>query len=177
MHLLLPLLLSEESLSKFIEPYTIFLMFKSLPTSGKIALAFCGGVAAVLLVQNDTAPYRAQLAAEEEQKAEQQEEKKTERRQRTRKRSTEKVESAAPAVPQKPAGWECDVSSDCPGYSTICNDRNKCEQLKDVVCTCSQPDVVQCADTSERARHTFCAKGCVQVLDENKKATGATCRE
>lgn len=58
----------------------------------------------------------------------------------------------------------CKADRECAGTNVICLEQ-VCTPLQNAVCTCSQPQVLQCADSKERARHTFCENGCKVTLD------------
>ena len=61
-------------------------------------------------------------------------------------------------------GAACKADRNCKGTTTIC-ENNICTLLEAAVCTCSQPQVLQCADSKNKARHTFCENGCKITLD------------
>lgn len=61
-------------------------------------------------------------------------------------------------------GAVCKADRNCRGTTTIC-ENNICTLLEKAVCTCSQPQVLQCADVDSKARHTFCENGCKITLD------------
>ena len=147
--------------------YTFHYTLRTVPSQNtKLALAFCGGVVAWMVIQNGidanqpkqaasvvTVPTPTQAPAPaEEQSAPQ-----------SSQRQFPPEHLLTPpqrGQQQRPAGWECDLDDHCPGIDTICNANRKCERLRDVTCTCTQVNVLQCADAQQRARHTRCPNGC-----------------
>lgn len=64
----------------------------------------------------------------------------------------------------------CSTNADCPGKASIC--RNAvCIELKDPRCHCSENKTMTCVDALERAKNTYCEKGC------QGNATSGSCIE
>ena len=105
-----------------------------------VILAFFVGGAAVLIYQASPLSYKAQVSDIP---------------------SNESVqETMATSVSVNDAGKKCAKDDDCAGATMICNNQGLCEPLVNPVCRCSQPLVLECADMSGQARHTFCEGGC-----------------
>lgn len=64
----------------------------------------------------------------------------------------------------------CTENTDCPLPTTYCNKDGRCAELSNPVCDCSQPLVLRCKESSDRARFMFCPVGCVTTSD------GAICQ-
>lgn len=110
----------------------------------------------------------------EEQKETKTSSKKKSSKKKTSTKSTKKKSSSNKA--QLLSDDECRTNDECVGVTTVCNAQNRCQQLKAVHCTCSQENVLQCADPTERAKHTFCPKGCEERYSELTKQVEARCK-
>ncbi len=73
--------------------------------------------------------------------------------------------SVLPAQVSNQPYLTCTKNDQCSGKNEVC-DNGECRELADAVCTCSQPQVLQCTTASSRAKHTFCDKGCEATEDD-----------
>ena len=122
-------------------------MFDQFTTRFLLPIGFFGAIVAMLMLGESFSPTKA---------------------------TTVVVNGDTPHVQQVPAPAErlpkCTSNSDCPLPTTYCGSNNKCTELKNPTCDCSQPQVLRCFEESGKARFLFCATACVETGD------GAICQ-